>query len=296
MRIHVALCLLTLGPITVAAQDAAGITLSVGMATAYGGVGPSGSVRLEVPLHQLSETVALVWGGTGWLAQTDVAGSRNGIKRNSKGIGPLLGMQWRPGSSEWRVTLGGGVECLRNDNQNPTLVPCVRPPEECGSPGPLHSRRGADRAGFGAVVASRLTLPPQAGATIEFGAVGTRHALFDDGAWWGRFEVGFRFGFGGARWEAESRPGVPFLAVQRVGLSAPESLDMRSRILAVPPERRRVPRWVVGGAIGGAIGAGLMLALVSAFDSADHANASYLTGAGIGAFGGFVLGALIAGE
>lgn len=275
MRTPLALSLLTLIPVTLAAQGTPSVTPSLGMATAYGGSGPSGSVRLEVPLANLSESVALVAGGTGWLAQTDVAGSRWSIKRNTKGVGPQIGLQWRPGNTAWRLTLGGGVEYLWNRNDDPTIA-CA-PPDDCGGSAPDHSRHNARRSGVGGVIATRLTLPPQAGATIEFGASATRHALFEEAAWWHRFEVGVRLGGGS-------------LASERA------SLATQHRLLGMPPQRRRMPRWVAGGIIGGAVGAGLMLGLVSLFDSADHGEQSYLAGAGIGAFGGFVLGALIAGE
>lgn len=194
MRRILAHCLLTLCPFALSAQRAPSVTLSGGMATAWGGSGPSGSVRVELPFVRVSETVVVVGGGTGWIAQTDVAGSRYGIKRNIKGLGPLVGLQWRPGGSDWRATLGGGIEHLWNRNEDPTTA-CA-PPDDCGGSAPDHARHGADPAGLGAVLAARLTLPPQAGATIEFGASGTRHALFDEGAWWGRFEVGVRFGGG----------------------------------------------------------------------------------------------------
>lgn len=194
MRSPALLCLLILCPCTLSAQRVPSMTLSGGMATAYGGSGPSGSLRLEVPLANLSASLALVGSGTGWLAQTDVAGSRWSIKRNANGVGPQVALQWRPGSTAWRLTLGGGVEYLWNRNDDPTIA-CA-PPADCGGSAPDHGRHNARRSGVGGVIATRVTLPPQAGATIEFGASATRHALFDAAAWWHRFEVGVRFGGG----------------------------------------------------------------------------------------------------
>ena len=59
---------------------------------------------------------------------------------------------------------------------------------------------------------------------------------------------------------------------------------------------RRTANWVKGGLIGAAVGAGISVGVTSLFDQIDHGKAPYLTSALIGAFGGFILGALIAGE
>jgi hypothetical protein len=135
--------------------------------------------------------VALVWGLSGWLAQTHVAGSRYEIKRNIKGVGPWLGAQWRPGGSGWRVTVSGGLQYVRNDNQDPLIIPCQ---EDCGGPIPDHSRHGADWAGHGGTINARLTLPARRGPRFEFGVVAIRHTLFNQVAWWTRVEVGLRLG------------------------------------------------------------------------------------------------------
>lgn len=196
LPVVLAFSIVALQPFPLVAQDPLTATLSLGMATAYGGNGPSGSVRIEVPVADLSGSVTLILGGTGWIARTTVAGDRFGIKRDIKGLGPQLSLEWHPAGAGWRLALGGGVEHVWNRNDGRLIVPCW-PPDDCGPPVPVHSRHHAGDTGFGTVLAGRLTLPAVAGATIELGAVGTRHALFDDPAWWTRFEVGFRVGLGG---------------------------------------------------------------------------------------------------
>lgn len=83
MRIPFALCLLTLGPVTLSAQRVPSVTLSGGMTTAWGGSGPTGSLRLEVPGTELLRNVRVLWGGAGWLLAVSGAVEVLGSARRS---------------------------------------------------------------------------------------------------------------------------------------------------------------------------------------------------------------------
>ena len=187
MRIPIALCLLALGPVTATAQDAPSLTLSGGMTTAWGGSGPSGSVRLEVPTIELMRDVRILWGGSAWLAQTAIPGSTYDIKRNLRGIGPLVGLGWRPGGSAWQLTVSGAVEVLHSGRQD-----LVFPAEETSALVGAGETYGTSAA---AAFAARIATPPGGGTAFELGAVATRHGI-GEGGWWSRIEVGLRFGGG----------------------------------------------------------------------------------------------------
>jgi hypothetical protein len=82
----------------------------------------------------------------------------------------------------------------------------------------------------------------------------------------------------------------------RVGLTAPAPALVQDEPLIDREVLRETPRWVYGGAIGAFVGALLMLGLASVAAGLSEQDVSYLRAAGIGAFGGFVLGALIVGD
>jgi len=176
-----------------AAQHPTSATIAMGMATAWRGSGPSGSIQVNTALHALSPSLSLRAGGTGWIALTQVATSTRELLRTTVGIGPSLALHWRPGRGGWDLALGGGVQYLSSRNQNPITIPCEA---ACGERPAVPDVANARDHGFGAVAEARVALPPLAGGTLELGVVGTRHALFDRGTSWRRLELGIRFGVG----------------------------------------------------------------------------------------------------
>jgi hypothetical protein len=188
MRIAITFCLLALVPGTIAAQRAPTLTLSGGMATAWRGSGPSGSVRVEVPTIALLRDVRVLWGGSAWLAQTAIPGSPFELKRNLRGIGPSVGLGWRPGGSDWQLAVHSAVEVLHSGRQDVTF-----PAEETSAlvgTGETHGTSGA------AAFSVRVSTPSGGGTAFEVGAVVTRHGI-GEGGWWSRIELGLRFGVGG---------------------------------------------------------------------------------------------------
>lgn len=186
MRAPVALLLLTLGPLTLTAQRPS-VTLSAGVATAWRGSGLSGSVRLEVPSIEVTRDIRLLLGGGAWLAQTAIVGAPYELKRNLSGIGPSVGLGWRPGGSGWQIAVHGGVEVIHSGRQD-IVVPQV----PGATPVDIVETYGTTAA---PVFAARLSTPPGGGAALELGAVVTRHGSGGSG-WWSRFELGLRLGGG----------------------------------------------------------------------------------------------------
>lgn len=95
---------------------------------------------------------------------------------------------------------------------------------------------------------------------------------------------------------AQASTGGPTAKALRVGFSVQELAPDGGGGLMRQADFRETPRWVRGGIIGGVIGTVLALGITSIFDSLDHSPAPYVKSATLGAFGGFVIGALIAGE
>ena len=178
-------------PLTGILGQAPSVAVGGGLATAYGGSGVSGSLRLEWPSHRLSPDTRVIVTGGAWVARTPVPASWSDIHRTAWGVGPQIGLGWHPGGSAWRFYAGGGLELLRSENEDPlTIQPGIDIP-------PLldHDRNGARGTGPGGVLALRISAPPSGGTIFEFGVVATRHDVLDTGAsWWMRYEVTLRFG------------------------------------------------------------------------------------------------------
>lgn len=186
MRAAVLLSLLVILPGGLTAQRPS-VTLSAGVTTAWRGSGPSGAVRIEVPSIEVARDIRLLLGGGAWVAQTAIVGAPFELKRNLRGIGPSVGLGWRPGGSRWQLAVHGAMEAVHSGRQD-IVVPQV----PGATPVDIVETYGTTAA---PVFSFRLSTPSGGGGALELGAVATRHGGGGSG-WWSRFELGLRLGGG----------------------------------------------------------------------------------------------------